>query len=325
MELEPVHRRLAAAPRVALSRVRPSLPRLAEAAVAAAIAWLLARLIPGHASPVFAPIATLIALTAGPGQRGRQAAQLLVGILIGIVLSDIFVVAFGRGTWQLALIVLIGTVLTTAVGLPSFMVAQVAIWGVIVLSLHGGYLAAAGRFVDGLIGAGIALVFSQLLFPVDPLELVESQARPVYQHVAGVLWKLAKALEAGDEDAARGALDATERLDDRGLREALQTAREVVRRAPRRRARRERLDAWAEVVGRLDETERHLTVLATRILRGVGDGEPPPEDVHASLREAAELYEQLPDEPAPERAESALDALREAADGGLLAGRTRNA
>ena len=307
-------RRLADAPHAAYDRVRPRAVPIAEAAVAAAIAWFLARLIPGHSSPLFAPIAALIALTATPGQRGRQATQLILGILIGIVVANVFVVAFGRGTWQLAVVVALAMTLTTAAGLPSFMVAQAAIWSVIVLSLHGGYTAAAGRFVDGLVGAGVALVIVQVLFPVDPLDLVESAARPVYGHVGDVLRHLAEALEDGDEDAARDVLAAVERLDDRNLREALQTAREVARRAPRRRPRRARLEAWAEAVSRLDETERTLAVLGTRALEAVRDGAPPPEDALAALREAAELYEQLPERGPDNAGEAPLEALGTAAD-----------
>jgi uncharacterized membrane protein YgaE (UPF0421/DUF939 family) len=295
VDVEQVRHRFAQAPRVARRRVRPSAARLVEAAVAAAIAWLLASLVPGHPSPVFAPIATLIALTASPGQRGRQAAQLILGILIGIVLSDLFVVAFGRGTWQLALIVLVGMVVTTAVGLPSFMVSQVAIWGVIVLSLHGGYLAAAGRFVDGLIGVGVALVFSQLLFPVDPLELVESRGRPVYLQVAEALRGLAAAVEDVDEERAREALATAERLERQPLREALSTAHDVVRRAPRRRGRRSPLESWRRAAAELDASERDLVVLATGIVRAVRGEEPCPGELVDALRAAAEAYERLPD------------------------------
>ena len=295
MEVDSLRGRLAAAPGVAVDRVRPSAGRIAEAAVAAAIAWLLAGLIPGHPSPVFAPIAALIALTASPGQRGRQAAQLILGILIGVVVANLFVVALGRGAWQMALLVLLALTLTTAAGLSAFMVAQAAIWSVIVLSLHGGYSAAAGRLLDGLVGAAVAVVFTQLLFPVDPIGLIEGAGRPFYTRLADVLRRLGDAVEQGDEEAARDALSAAEQLDDRRLREALHVAREIVRRAPRRRRRRSPVSDWSRAAGRLDATERDLVVLATGVVRAVRSEERPPPELADGLRAAAELYEQLPD------------------------------
>ena len=290
-----LRRRATAVPEAVGGRLRPALPRIAQSAAAAAIAWLLAGLIPGHPSPVFAPIAALIALTATPGRRGRQAVQMILGILIGIVVADLFVVALGRGTWQLMVVVALAMTATTAAGLSSFMVAQASIWAAIVTALHGGYLAAAGRFVDGLIGAGVALVFVQLLFPVDPAELVDSAARPLYARIRVVLERLARALEEHDQDAARNALSAAEAIDDRALREAVAVAREVARRAPRRRRRRGWLEAWARAAGELDAIERDLVVLATGVLRSVRSGEARPAGLVSALRALAEVYGSLPE------------------------------
>ncbi len=58
--------------------------RLTQTALAAGIAWELARLIPGHSQPFFAPIAALVALSAEPGQpAGRPAIRLLTGVTLG--------------------------------------------------------------------------------------------------------------------------------------------------------------------------------------------------------------------------------------------------
>ncbi len=61
--------------------LRPSLWRITQAAVAAALAWRLARLIPHHLRPFFAPVAAVIAMGAVPGMRGRQALELISAAL----------------------------------------------------------------------------------------------------------------------------------------------------------------------------------------------------------------------------------------------------
>ncbi len=75
--------------------------RIVEAAIAAGIAWELARQIPGHTQPFFAPIAALIALGAEPGRRGRQALRVLAGVTLGIVAGAIVVELVGRGPLQI--------------------------------------------------------------------------------------------------------------------------------------------------------------------------------------------------------------------------------
>src|SRR5438132_10763427 len=59
--------------RARLSRLRRAAGPIAQAAVAAAAAWVLARLLPGHSTPFFAPIAAIITLTATRGRRVRHA------------------------------------------------------------------------------------------------------------------------------------------------------------------------------------------------------------------------------------------------------------
>jgi hypothetical protein len=57
-----------------------TLGQLAQAAVAAGIAWELALQLPDHGQPFFAPIAAAIALGAERGTRGRQAIRMMIGV-----------------------------------------------------------------------------------------------------------------------------------------------------------------------------------------------------------------------------------------------------
>ncbi len=90
--------------------------RMVEAAFAAGLAWELAKLVPGGGSPFFAPIAAVIALAAEPGTRGRQAAEMILGVALGIVLAWGLVGLAGAGAWQLVLGVLVALLVPTALG-----------------------------------------------------------------------------------------------------------------------------------------------------------------------------------------------------------------
>ena len=66
-----------------LARLRENLFPVVQTAGAAALPWLLASVLLGHSSPVFAPIAAIVALGATRGQRARQAIELMLGVALG--------------------------------------------------------------------------------------------------------------------------------------------------------------------------------------------------------------------------------------------------
>ncbi len=58
------------------------------AAIAAALAWYFAHRVLGHAQPFFAPIAAAISLSTSQIQRSRRIAQMVAGVLLGIVIGE---------------------------------------------------------------------------------------------------------------------------------------------------------------------------------------------------------------------------------------------
>jgi uncharacterized membrane protein YgaE (UPF0421/DUF939 family) len=179
-------------PERAWQRVRPTLWPNLQTSAAAGIAWFLAHDVLGHRQPLFAPIAAVIAMTAGRGRPGRAAIELILGVTIGIVLADLFVRVVGTGAWQLVVVVLLTMTLAAAIGAPQFVITQAAVWAVIVVAFtHGSVALALSRFEDALIGGGVAFVIGQLLFPVRPLEVVEEAAHGTRAQVEGALREIA--------------------------------------------------------------------------------------------------------------------------------------
>jgi uncharacterized membrane protein YgaE (UPF0421/DUF939 family) len=268
---------------------RHVLARIAQSALAAGAAWEIALQIPNHGRPFFAPIAAVIALGAQRGRRGRQALEMIVGVVFGILVGTALVAVAGTGAWQLVVATAATTVLATAAAAPPVVRVQAAASAILVVALHqpGGDVPLQ-RLVDALIGGGLAIVLARLLFPVDPLELVRNEARMLRERLAEALSEVGAALEQGDTDRARKALRLVDEVDDRPLEEALSLARDVVRKAPRRRRLRKRLDALSVAWRELELTAADARAVATGALRALGDGSGPAHALAPAVHAAAE-------------------------------------
>src|ERR1700736_3986829 len=70
---------------------------IGSSALAAAVAWLIARHVAGHAGPFFAPVAALMVSGLTVGQRALRALELTVGQALGILCADLLVNADREG------------------------------------------------------------------------------------------------------------------------------------------------------------------------------------------------------------------------------------
>jgi uncharacterized membrane protein YgaE (UPF0421/DUF939 family) len=302
----------------ALRRVRGRfdrhvLSRIAQAALAAGAAWEIALQIPNHGRPFFAPIAAVIGLGAQRGRRGRQALEMIVGVVCGILVGAGLVAVAGTGAWQLILATALTSVLATAGAAPPLIRVQAAASAILVVALHRpGTDVPFQRLVDALIGGGIAIVLARFLFPVDPLELVRDEARTLRERIADALGEVAAALEARDAGRARAALQMVDEIDDRALDDALALARDVVRKAPRRRALRRRLDALSAAWHELELTASDARAVATGTIRVLSEDTLSAEGLSAAVRAAADAVRTTkPAEAraAAERARSGAEAV----------------
>lgn len=274
--------------------------RLAQTAIAAGVAWELARQLPGHTAPFFAPIAALIALGAEPGIRGRQALRLVAGVTLGIGVGAVIVQLVGRGPLQIVAAAAAALALTTAAGSSSMTITQAAVSAVLVVTLHrAGSNLALQRLLDSLIGGAIAILVAQILFPIDPLLLVRRASKHLREDLAASLEALAVALARHDRERAQHALDRIDAIDTRRFDDALALARDVARRAPRRRRARRRLDPLDPLAAALDAAVADARAVATGALRVLGTDKPAPQEAARTLYALAEALRAV--EPAPVR------------------------
>jgi sugar porter (SP) family MFS transporter len=270
---------------------RATLIRMGQAAFAAGAAWELARLIPGHGQPFFAPIAAVIALGAEPGTRGRQATEMIVGVTLGILFGALLVATAGAGGWQLVVGVLVALLIPTALGARPMVRNQAAASVILMVALHQpGSSLAVQRLADALIGGGLGIVIAQLLFPTDPLALLATAERALRDDLAAALDEVADALERRDAEAMESSLARVDALDDRKLEATLATARHVVRRAPRRRRARRAVEAYAAIAHELSIATADARTLATGGLRMLRRADAPAPEAVALVRELAGVW-----------------------------------
>jgi uncharacterized membrane protein YgaE (UPF0421/DUF939 family) len=250
---------------------------VAQSAIAAALAWVVARQVVGHPRPFFAPISALIAIGATHGQPGRRAVELVVGVSLGVGVADLLIAGIGTGTWQLALVVVLAMTAAILVGGRELVRLQAGVSAVLVATLQpptGGVN--FSRAVDALVGGVAALVVTSVI-PAHPLARVRRAADAAIPELAATIDDIAAALRGRDRQGAGAALERARALDaltDR-LRDQVETGRDIVRLSPRRQTR-ERLVTYADAAVQLDLAVRNVRVLARGALRAIELGDPVP-------------------------------------------------
>jgi Fusaric acid resistance protein-like len=236
---------------------------LLQGSGAATAAWLIAKYVLDHPEPFFAPIAALIALNTSLGERGLNALRLLQGVLVGIAMGELTLVTLGAGYGPLAVAILAATVIARALSDARIAVAQAAVSAILVVALADAD-AGVDRLIDALVGAGVALIFSQLLFSPEPVRLLRRAETAALARMADGLTATADALEHDDDGIAENAVthlrDVRDDLAD--LARVRRASTRVARRSLVWRARLEPVVQEKENAGHLDLLGSSCLVLA---------------------------------------------------------------
>ena len=213
---------------------------LLQGTAAATAAWLIAKDVLDHPEPFFAPIAALVALNTSLGERGLNAVRLLHGVIVGIAVGELTLLTIGGGYGSLAIAILAATALARALSGARIAVAQAGVSAILVVALPDAD-AGADRLIDALVGAGVALVFSQLLFSPEPIRLLRRAEAAALAVMADGLSSITNALEDDDDELARDAITRLRDVRD-DLSELGRVRRASTRVARRSLAWRSRLD-----------------------------------------------------------------------------------
>ena len=273
-----------------VERLRLAWRSIFQASVSAGIAWWIATEVLGHQQPFFAPVSAIITLGITVGQRGRRAAEVALGVALGIAVADLLVLQIGTGTAQLALVVLLATSAAIFLGSGQMLATQAAVSAALVAPLQPPTDGVSfARFLDALVGGGVALVINALVLPARPLDLMRRASAPLLDELAAALEDVAVAVERRDEELAVASLERARGIDELADRfaEAVDVSRETTRYAPPRRRARGMVESYADAAARIDLAVRNVRVLARGTIRALSLDENVPPEIAEALRELA--------------------------------------
>lgn len=225
---------------VAARQLRRALAPIAQTAIAAGLAWYLSRDLLGHHNPFFAPIAAAVCLWATNLVRAELAIEMMIGVALGIGVGTGVQAVLGNGPIAMAAAVLISLCVAVLVGRgfmrqrPMF-VNQTTMSAILILAFpHTGL--GPERLFDAAIGGGLAVVFSILLFPKNPLIVLRDARVDVLAALRNILAQIGCGIEASASPASAWVLTAADRLHRQLARliEARGTAIQLARVCPRR-------------------------------------------------------------------------------------------
>ena len=236
--------------------------QIAQCAVAAGVAWMIASDLLGHPTPFFAPIAAVVSLGTSYGQRLRRVVEVTVGVAVGVLLADLIVAQLGSGGWQLTLIVALAMSTAFLLDGGQLFVTQAAVQSIVVSTLLPDPGAGLTRWTDALVGGVVALVAATVV-PAAPLRRPREQAAVVMRKTAGLLRAAGEVMADGEVERAL-ALLADARSTDYLIRELQAAADEglsVVASSPFRVRHRGNLRRMVDLVDPLDRALRSTRVL----------------------------------------------------------------
>jgi uncharacterized membrane protein YgaE (UPF0421/DUF939 family) len=263
--------------------------RIIQVMLAAGLAWLIATKVVGHVEPFFAPISVVLILGLAIERRGKRAFEVALGVALGVGIADLIVLGTGTGTWQLMLVIALAMGAAVLSGGGVLLVNQAAVSAVLVATLPTpDFAVSVDRFVDALIGGGIALG-ANALTPVDPVRLVRRHLEPLLNRLSGTLIDVADALDDGSHEEIVAALDRARSLDPavREMQIAVEAGRETTSLSPLRRQSRGQIDRLAAASEPIDLMIRNTRVLARAAMRAISLDDHVPKLVTEAIRDLA--------------------------------------
>jgi uncharacterized membrane protein YgaE (UPF0421/DUF939 family) len=296
---------VSSAGRGARRRVADAGWNIVETPVAAGLAWYIAHTLLGHHQPFFAPTAAAVSLSRNRVLRGQRALQLIAGVVLGIGAGAVVRAVAGSTpgvSGAVALAVAAAIALAAALALGGGFLDQGVLFvnqattSAILMMAVAGTATDSERLSDALIGGGVTLVITVVLFPVAPLAIIQNAARQVLTALHDTLAHLADLAGSGRTASPDWALAVGQRIQRQlaGLEQSRSAARQIASLAPRRWSERSRVRQAGEQAARL-----HLlaaTVLSLAHASTAGPAAPPDAPtVRAALGKLTSAFAALAD------------------------------
>jgi uncharacterized membrane protein YgaE (UPF0421/DUF939 family) len=240
-------------------------------------------------------VAALVALGTSAGHRGRQALEMVLGVAVGIAVADLLGRAVGSGAWQLVLVSALAMLAALVLFQSPLFISQAGVWAILVVAVPEQGNLTSERFVDALVGGLTALLFSQVLFPLDPLRVVRGAAEPVFAELAEALEQAAEALEQRDRELAEQVADRVAALDAKvdSMEEAFGLGKSAARLSRTGRKARTRLEPYTAAIEELGLAVGNVRVLAGAIARRLREDVESPLELVEAIRDLSHAVNEL--------------------------------
>ena len=251
-----MHARLAAA--------RNELPRAVRIAVAAVLAWWIARQL-GADRPVFAVIVPMVAIRDDTHAALSLSLGRMLGVMAGVVLGIGVVAVAGVSTMAIVLLVVAGLAIGLFLSTGPELNTQIAISALLVLIVtEDADSYAIERIWETGVGSVVALLVAAFVLPPNPLAASERKLAETAQALAADLAGAVGALTRGDPSARALLTHADEHARAAGRAvEDLPKAQRALRMSPLRRGDRMQL----EIVDRRQRLALRLAIQMRRLAR----------------------------------------------------------
>ena len=280
-------------PRRGLARVRHSSVAILQIVVATTGAYAFAHYVLGHPAPLLAATVCVSSLGLVRDARPRRVLETVLGMLVGILVAELLLLAAGPGWWQLALALGLTLVVARFLSAQASFAIAAAIQALIVMVIPAN--APFLRLVDGVVGGVAALVVTALI----PRTLQRDEGRDgaaVYRAMDSTMATLAQALRRGDRLRAERGLEKARALQPHvdAWSTSLDSGIAIARISPFLRRQRSELLRHERIRQSTDLATRNLRVIARRTVYLSDDSLPRPiaADLLGELARAAQLVGQ---------------------------------
>jgi uncharacterized membrane protein YgaE (UPF0421/DUF939 family) len=247
-----------------LAEARRELPRAIRIAVAAGLAWWIARLL-GADRPVFAALVPLVAIRDEPYAALSLSLGRMLGVIVGVLLGIAVVALVGVSTSAVLILLVAGLLIGLALRTGPELNTQIAISALLlVVATSDADTYALERIWETALGSLTTLVVAAFVLPPDPLREAQRRLTESAQTVAADLADSQGTLERGDPSPRVLLAHADEhaRTAARAV-EDLPRAFNALRWSPLRRGSRGRL----ETVERRQRLALRLLIQVRRLAR----------------------------------------------------------
>ncbi|ENQ61501.1 hypothetical protein C979_01883 [Brucella canis UK10/02] len=142
------------------------------ACVAGSLAWLICEELLGQPKPIFAMVTGVACLAPNLPNHGKQAIRVVLGVTAGVIVAELSLfLPQTVSVLHTGMVAFIAMVLATTFGTAPAIPIQAGVSAILVLAM-GPQEAGLSRLTDVLVGAGVGLLFSQILLTPDPVRVM---------------------------------------------------------------------------------------------------------------------------------------------------------